>query len=282
MSHRHKPKSNKNKSPATPNQESGEENMPQNIHVRGEIEISRSPSLTQVHNTERQEDATQDKKRYLVEVITLCFVIIVAGLTGWQGCLTRRYVGISQQAYDTTRTQFQLDQRPYVMPIAYELKDFPTGKAIPPVKGHPFVVNIRIKNIGKSPALNVIIHRHLVWGDDIQKFRPEPPDIDKRTGDAIGQGETTVTSAASLKDTFANETADIEKDQLAVWDGKHPIVVFGRITYQDSFDKVYCTPFADRYFGPSLWERIGRVFKENIGFDRRITDMCPPGTGQMF
>jgi hypothetical protein len=67
-------------SEAKPNQESGAEHMPNNIHVRGEINIARSPDLAKEHATERQEDSAQANKKYLIEILTLSAIVIYTGL----------------------------------------------------------------------------------------------------------------------------------------------------------------------------------------------------------
>jgi hypothetical protein len=183
--------------------------------------------------------------------------------------------GAATQSLKTIQDQFVLDQRPYIVAFGFQMSDFKTGKPSPAIKGRPLVVNIQIKNVGKSAALNTIVHRHLLFGEaSIERMRVEPPDT-RKSGDAIAQAQQYMTTAVSINDTFANETADIRPSELVNWDGTKPIIVFGRITYEDSFGNSYCTPFANRYFGPHMWENISQLWVESSGFTFKLTDLCP-------
>jgi hypothetical protein len=148
------------------------------ITIRGQIETHVPPSAEQQRNTERAEDKRREKKKFIVELLTLAAVVIYAGIAGWQGC-------ISRDLLTTTVKQFQADQRPYVVEDGMTMLTFSTKQKGPPIVGQPIEVSVQFKNAGKTPALDVIVHRHLFFGEDnVEIFRPEPPDT-KVTGDVV-------------------------------------------------------------------------------------------------
>jgi hypothetical protein len=51
------------------------------IHVRGEIEAQLPPSLIEKYDAERTEDKVKDRKKFVVEILTLLVVAIYALFT---------------------------------------------------------------------------------------------------------------------------------------------------------------------------------------------------------
>jgi hypothetical protein len=246
------------------------------------------PTLTDEERTEKKKKKRRKTIIFWIEIASLIVFFVYATFTILIWRANKKSAdaatiasNAATESLKETRKQFQLDQRPYVAVFAFQMID-KTNKAAPAVKGRPLVVGIQIKNVGKSPALNTITHRHLIFGEsNIEQFRGEPPDTEK-IGNVIAQGEWVTTTAVSIKDTFANETADISRDEIVMWDGTSPIIVFGRITYEDTFGNSYCTPYASRYLGPGNWERVTNMTVKSTGFSRRLTDLCPEGTGKIF
>ena len=125
------------------------------INIRGEIETKRPPDLAQEHATERTEDHAQDKKRFVVELITLIFVILVACLTALQDYFTWKYVGISQATFNSS-------QRPYVgingIAVSFNGID-KNGHFFKSPGPTPQTVNmaitVQIKNFGPVPGTNL-------------------------------------------------------------------------------------------------------------------------------
>lgn len=204
--------------------------------------------------------------------------IIYAFASVWQLIELKRSIKVSTDALVTIKEQFRLDQRPYVIVSKIQMVDIATKKISAPVKGKPLLVNLYISNVGKSPALNVMTHRHLVFGEYIFKqLKINPPDIG-RSHQIIAQGqEGIVVTAVSIKDTFANETSDISTSEVLQWDGTSPIIVFGRITYEDNFGELYCTPFLSRYLYPEMWARESTAAVTARNFTFVTTDLCPAG-----
>jgi hypothetical protein len=110
---------------------------------------------------------------------------------------------------------FQLEQRPYLAIKVMKFGDInsPSEDIGFPVKDRPLIINMSFQNVGKSPALNMITHRHLIFSaEHIRDIKGEP--ADKRIGGTIVQGELFTTTAVSIKDTYANETAKLSSDEI--------------------------------------------------------------------
>lgn len=176
------------------------------------------------------------------------------------------------------KEQFQKDQRPYVAIVGCQMLAFKTKTAGIATHGEPLMVSVEFKNVGKSPALNLRFHRHVIFGQAIfDQLRPDPIDS-KKTDDTFDQGETSFTTAISLKDTFSNDTADVRDDEMLTWNGAEPVIAFGRFTYEDDFGHSYCTPFARRLLNPTTWENITFLEQKSSGFAFRVANLCPPQT----
>jgi hypothetical protein len=117
------------------------------IVVRGEIETKVPPDLVQKHDREREEDGTQERKKFRVEIITLFFVAIVACLTAWQDYLTHEEVQVSQRG-----------SRPFVGAAEFEFLYYGTADSPAVPFPTPQTVKMKvkkfIKNYGPLPALN--------------------------------------------------------------------------------------------------------------------------------
>lgn len=122
--------------------------MTGSIQVRGEIETTIPPDLVKKHDAAEEKQEARDKLRFRVEVAGLVFVIIYAGLTAWQGCLTRHLVKISQDTYTAAN-------RPYLGVDGIDLSQTtdPANPKLPAAK-----VDVHIKNFGPVPSINTVIH----------------------------------------------------------------------------------------------------------------------------
>jgi hypothetical protein len=93
-----------------PNQDGGKDQKRKvsgDLHVRGEIVVDSPPEVKDAAATEKKESSTRENLKVRIEVFTLFFVIIYAGLTFWQACS-------NQTIAKLTRKQFLADERPYV------------------------------------------------------------------------------------------------------------------------------------------------------------------------
>lgn len=220
------PETNRTTNPADPQRN---QSNPPIVTSKTKAAISPDGDTQPAHTAKENRERT----KLGLEITGLAVLIVYTAFSGCQACYSRQQAGAAIQAANdatesltTLKTQFQMDQRPYVIVLGMSTVNFKLQKARPATKGQPLVVNIVMKNVGKSPALNVIIHRHLVYGNDQleQLFRPEPLDMTK-SQDVIAQGEVDTTTAMSVKDTFAIETADVPAPDIVNWDGGEPIIV---------------------------------------------------------
>jgi hypothetical protein len=222
----------------------------------------------------QREDSTQQQRSFLqktkdlfsepktwMELAALIVLVIYTQSTRSQVALMKE--------------QFKMDQRPYITIGAVNSVDLETGKEAEPIKGKPIAINLKIVNIGKTVALNVTTHRHMVFGSSVGKIAPEPIAGRTVSHEAIAPNMPTMTTVMSLKDRFANEGLEFNPADVIVWDGSDPIIVFGRSTYSDSFGNAYCTPFMLRHITGN-WAVLS-------GFgDHAVTDLCPDGIGKIF
>ena len=148
-------------------------------------------------------------------------------------------------------------------------------------------VNFTYVNIGKSNALNVVFHRHMLFGSEfVAKFKSEPwGDADKVSSEYLEPGDIHHTTIVSTKDTFSNEGA-LVSDTIG-WDGSD-VLIFGRVVYNDSAGKVYCTPYMLTLLpNPNSGEGGNFMYtsdyKETIypsgtSTMHKIAEICPPGS----
>ena len=246
-SERNKVKTNPNQQHPDPNHPEGdnhERHISGSINVRGEIETKRPPDLVKEHATERKEDAAHEKKKFVVECITLAVVAIYAGLTAWQGCSTKTAADAAQSAAITadatlksSKEQFRTDERPYLWagPKAAFSDTKGQGVIFIPVGNDKVSVNIAVDvvNSGKSPAIEVIATpSHLKIGPsevaakEAKDWRPDYPDF----AGAI------LNSSTNVSLTVGTETQVITKEQGTLWkQGKWQIYVVGAVKYRDVF-----------------------------------------------
>lgn len=143
-------------------------------------------------------------------------------------------------------------------------------------KGHPFFVEIGYENKGASTALHVYTHRHVLFGDQYKLLKIEGPDAEE-SADRLDPGVPPhVTDAVSVQDTYKVESIYVDPNSLRPWDGTMPIVVFGRITYEDKFGTRYCTPFGAAYLNAQTFSGLSAFPPQKIS----ISDLCPAGTIQ--
>lgn len=180
----------------------------------------------------------------------------------------------AQRSVELTVAQFQIDQRPFISIAEYQLLSPDSNEQISsPIVGKPLFVNVIFKVFGKSIAFHTITHRHIIFGDSAIEPRYEPPDKDKdRIGDSFAPGDTQSMTAVTVKDTYATESAGVNHNDLVAWDGSYPIVIFGRITYKDSAENEFCTPYMTKLLPSGAWLRIEGMKKGPI---RETVNLCP-------
>jgi hypothetical protein len=247
------------------------------IKVNGTVEVHGTENSAKEHRTERTEDNSHKNQTHAYESSSLLVAKIAAFISAAYFiatvCIlleTRHATKIAQITLDKTIENFQAEQRPYIGILKFETLSFDTKNPGPLQKGQPAVFNIPYKNVGKSTALNVILHRHVLFESQLPEFRIEPMAKDDLGSTVMDPGDELHTNAVSVKNTFSIETAGIPESQLANWDGSEKILVFGRISYEDNFSNLYCTPFSVAYVS-------GIIVTNTVIEGHRMRELCPSG-----
>ena len=231
---KNKPKHQPTHPSANPGQHSGQQNPnPNNIHVRGEIEVERAPSLTKEHENERRVDTEHARKKFNVEKLTLLAVVLYAGVTLWQALLTRT-------AIQDARDHFVKDQAPYIW-----------------VTPQPPVINlneqlrwdVHYSNYGRSPAFNVKSCLQAAYGTDgpsYLKTLPEPSSTMECKGTSGSTGVLPPGFPSFSSTTGEDRLTQTDIDDIKATDAG--AVVWGIIGYDDSSGHSYKTTFCSFRF----------------------------------
>lgn len=118
------------------------------VTVHGQLETHLPPDLQQKQDAREEQQDGRDKKKFIVEVLTLISVTIYAGLTLWQACLIR-------ESNRTSHEAFQISQR---SSITVGRKDGVVAEIVVPkdVQQNAEII-IYFQNTGHLPA-------KFVWG----------------------------------------------------------------------------------------------------------------------
>jgi hypothetical protein len=122
----------------------GKESTKRHVYVEPGVKIDFVQDLRDKYDSSQTEDATHSKKILFWTQVSAVLLFIYAGLTAWQGCLTR-------ESINNNSRQFQIDQRPYVWALEYT----PT-KNVHIVANEAMWINIAWVNHGKSPAVKAM------------------------------------------------------------------------------------------------------------------------------
>jgi hypothetical protein len=239
------------------------ENTNRHVYVEPGVQIDLVKSFKNKYEASQDENQTHNKKQLFWSKVGAGLIFVYAAISLAQACFTR-------QSVDTAKQQFWSDQRPYVTIAPMDKPEFVAGK--------PVVINLIIKNSGKTPALNAIVHRHVIVGDkNFERFKADPFS-EKETGDIIPQGESgqQVTTAFYTNNWDVSDKIDIGPNDLANWNGEDVILVFGSATYQDGSGTWHCTPFANRYLPSGMWNRITTFERKSPYFFGQVRNLCPP------
>ena len=203
-----------------------------NIHVRGEVEVDRSPSLTEEHKTERNEDNTHERKKYFVEKLTLFVVIVYAGLTWWQGCAAKKSADAAESAAKTASGQLEimrLQQRSWIQ-ITPET---PIDKMkLDKVKKLEFVM--QFENFGSIPATKIFIESlvEIVKSDRAPAFNYSVLHDSLTSAPLYPKAKNSFAAIlAKNKENEASELSPVQRQELAQGDAY--IAIYGRATYED-------------------------------------------------
>jgi hypothetical protein len=277
------PQTGINQLEGTPNTDNAQENVEQPPTA-----IERDAEAIHREGRENKRQQIMEKKdiKWPQRIEAVCAVLLVF-ITGFIPITHENRPRLLRILLKPFKDQFQLDQRPHVgiSDIAFgesfrilkllgqsvKRKPTPKGEQVMPHIGEPLFVDVKIKNFGRSPALNIVSHRHLLFGPKAH-YKIEHV-TDPQTGTILESGDTQAVTAVSVKDTYSVESIQVDPSEFVAWDGSEPIVVFGRIIYEDSFGNRYCTPYAWQYLPEGMmWEILpmtGRL---------EVVQLCPEGT----
>jgi hypothetical protein len=234
-----KSRPNKNQLHPQPDQANGKHDeckVRGDIYVRGEIESNRPASLTKEHSTEREEDKASARNNFRVGVGTLFAVTIYAGITFWQGCLTR-------ESIDKNTKQFQVDQRGWV--------SISVDPIIPVQNDVPILWPLHINNAGKTFVKNIegdFFATVLAKGESPQfDYSVAHPHRKINVGGIFPNEALPQTSIRIEQYGPRIPEAILMTQELrqAIASNQRAIIVFGRITYDDIFGVHHWTQFCN-------------------------------------
>ncbi len=201
-----------------------------NIHVRGQIEVSRAPGLTNEHETERRADSAQERKKYILERWTLAAVIVYAGLTWWQGCSTKKAADAASRAADAAQTSASLnylEERAWFGPDGTPVVKTQPGEAVPLI--HDMLeVRVIFRNTGRTPATNtrIAMQGFIVPQGEGVGF-PQFSDSDYSLGGNIPPNGAIAREKPEWKEPLTAQNL------LDLGAGTHSAYIVGRGTYSD-------------------------------------------------
>jgi hypothetical protein len=120
-----------------------EKSTKRHVYVEPGVQIDLVQDLKEQHEAEQSKADAHNKKQLFWTKVAAFLVLVYAGITGWQACLTR-------EAINNNAKQFQINQRPYVWTTNMRPK-------ISIVAGQRMWANIAMADYGKSPALRTRI-----------------------------------------------------------------------------------------------------------------------------
>lgn len=260
----------KNNPPPKQKQSGGEkESTNRHVYIEPGAKIDFVQDLREEYETAQSDDKTHKNRQLFWTKVAAGLLFATAGLTLWQAYSSHRTLNAIQE-------QFRLDQRPYISIIKFEIMDsIVDGK--PKANqafeaGKPLIVNLNLKNVGKSSAINTIFHYHVIFGN-FDKFRIEPTDKGKN-GLVLDPGAERTVTAISVKDPYSREVAWVSADDIVNWDGSNPVMLFGRFSYEDTTGHFYCTPYTLTYLPDNPNWAYSSGMKIG-GIDYLVSDLCP-------
>lgn len=197
------------------------------IEVRGVIETKLPPNLAQERNTAEQKKETRDKRRFVVEVIGAILVFIYATIAAYQACLIWKSNKINHSST-------VVNNRAWLQP-SFSWPD-------PKQDGFPDLANIKelnfpmkVVNVGNTPTGQVTIDTIIEIADSNNEPSLDYSATHKEIfGGSIFPKQSWPFPAILYRpDGSEGFISPSEVEQLQL--GKSYIVVFGKISYTDSF-----------------------------------------------
>ena len=221
------------------------------INVRGEVEVKLPPGFPEKCSTKSTKD-NRDRKRFVVEILTLIVLAIYAALTAWQACLTRDIAKIAQK-------QLALARRP-VVGLADSLDAFSASDIRFNPNGDAFAdYVISAKNYSNNPAQNIGSFAVLLVTDEINTIH----EFQKTTcGEhVVGNRDMGMILFPGKLKAFSTSQSLFQRTKMIskVGDGSFQAWFVGCVGYRDGAGEFYYTGFVYRLTQPGLYPRAVRI-----------------------
>jgi len=206
--------------------------------------IAFKDALIHEEDASREQESRQDTSNKWIQVATLIFVILTtAGIfvqavilhntdeAIQKSAIAAQNAAIAaKDAVDATKSQMQLDQRAWLGVDSIRPDPF-----IPEI-GKPFIVWIAFKNVGKTPARNIVNYGR---GEPVLKGRSPNfsySDVRPYVAGVLQPGGTAATTVAPMTVPGTNQSIIINDDLMNGMKSEQiTIYVHGRFDYQDIF-----------------------------------------------
>ena len=224
-------------------------NEEHDVRVHGAVEIHTPLSVTEQHNTEREEDKTQQNRSYRISKYTLWAVILYSALTAGILIFSAINNGIARDA-------MRQSQRPWIGP--YRQIPLITGPIIIDDKGIRTDYRMSAVNYGSYGANNVDFWAQLYVAQDIatiwkrSKYACDNSTANPDLGRVLFPGQDTAMLnawPAFAMDVIPNKNADPPQKEYQAY-------LLACIGYRDQFGIPHHTGTIYRSVNPSNGETI--------------------------
>jgi hypothetical protein len=195
--------------------------IPGSIDVRGVIETKLPPNLQKERDAAEEKKEVRDKRRFVIEGLTLIFAIIYAVLTGW-------YAFTNYYQWSDLRHNFAVEERSWIK------VEFP--KRTDDTTFNPFdgTVKVDLRNLGKSVILKSQMD---AWVEILD--RNSPPSFSSGNHDALIAGMIFPTDSVELQTKRYHPNGGVyaptDSEAKALAGGLAYVAVYGHVVYYDDF-----------------------------------------------
>lgn len=188
------------------------------VLVSGSIQTHTTPETEKKNDAERKEDRRRESHKIWLERLTLLAIVVYAGITFWQGCLTRKVVEVAQETYESS-------QRPYIGVnvinrnfVYWDDKGIRHASSALIKEATNMDFTAEMKNFGPVPGANFYPAWKVLWNDVALKGIDRIPD----TPTTLYPSQTAVLYAQLSREEFASlmdGTGRLELQITVAYDG---------------------------------------------------------------
>jgi hypothetical protein len=183
----------KNPRPDPHDSDPKEKSTNRHVYIEPGVQIDLVQDLRNDIKTAQTNGTADNRKQLFWTKVSAGLLLLYVGLTLWQAYS-------AQNSVNAIKDQFERDQRPYIAITKFEIFDSATSKPRDPQDfeiGKPLTVNVDFKNIGKTPAVNIVPHYHVLFGKDVERIKIEAADNSEQGG-MLDPGTQNIVTAVSL------------------------------------------------------------------------------------